>query len=78
MKALSGWEFMKECSKIPKDHDIILRSISEHGDVDLKFMQYSYIYTHDDDKQKFIDILRRGLEHIKNDDFESLFDMETE
>lgn len=78
IKKLSGWEFQKQISKIPFDHNTILVSVSEYGNVDLKQLRYIYIYTLDEEKEKFIDILRKGLVHIKNDDLDSLYEMEIE
>lgn len=78
IKKLSGWEFQKQISKISSDHNTILVSVSEYGNVDLKQLRYIYIYTLDEEKEKFIDILRKGLVHIKNDDLDSLYEMEIE
>ena len=65
VRALNREEYRKLCGTIPKDHDIVLRGIAEFGGQDLKIIRSTYLFTEDEDQQKFIDNLKTGLERIK-------------
>lgn len=63
---LNREQYRAEVKKIKKDHLIVIAAVSEHGEFPLKELTLMYINTLDEDKQLFVDELRKGLKLIRS------------
>lgn len=58
-----GYDYLVK--RIPADHDVVMRGISEYSSYDLEILRKAYLFTVDEDRDEFINELRSGLELIK-------------
>lgn len=64
--------------KIPKDHKVVLSAVCEYGGIDIKELNYLYIFTVDEDREKLIEKYKEGVNYIKTGDIDALNKLEND